>query len=125
VRESAPALAASIRQALSAMPLEWGEVPGDLLRVEGDTVRISRRLRDIALDRLREASPGAERAQRAIQLALEVARLLGPVVRLRAQMLLEAEGEEEQRRALSEAPPPPALSESVGRLLAFLTSGNA
>jgi hypothetical protein len=124
-RESASALAPSIREAVDSLALEWGAVPGDLLRLERDTVRISRKLRDTALAWLGEPLPGAERAQRAIQFALEVARLLGPVVRLRAQMLLEAKSQEEQRHALLEALPSPALSSSVGRLLALLASGHA
>jgi hypothetical protein len=124
-RESAPALAASIAEALSGLNLEWGAVPGDLLRVDGGEVRISRALRDAGLDWLGDALPGEERTARAIQFALEVARLLGPVVRTRAQMVLENASEDEQRRALLEAAPEPPLSASVGRLLAGLVSGRA
>jgi len=124
-RESAPALAASIREVTSALALEWGAVPGDLLRVDGQTVRISRRLKDAAVAGLRERPPGPERAEGAIQFILEVARLLAPLVRPRAQMRLCARSEDEQRRALldAEPEPPPALSESVARLVALITRG--
>jgi hypothetical protein len=47
------------------------------------------------------------------------------MVRLRAQALLEAKSEDEQRRALLETEPAPALSESAGRLLVLLASGSA
>jgi hypothetical protein len=124
-RESAPALAASIRAVTDGLTLEWGPVPGDLLHVDRATVRVSRRLRDAALAWLgpREA-PG--RAERAAAFALEVARLLGPAVRLRAQMHLEEQPPEKQRQALLEGEGPPApLSPSVGRLLALIASGTA
>jgi hypothetical protein len=52
-----------------------------------------------------------------------VARLLGPEIRSRAQALLESLPEAEQARQLEQATEPPeALSESVGRLIALLTS---
>lgn len=126
-RESAPALAPSIREALRPLTLEWGAVPGDLSQIDGERIRISARLRDQALALVRASSTGTERTARAVQIALEVARLLGPVVRLRAQMLLEARSETEQQRALLEAEGEmgPVLSESVGRLLALLSSGSA
>ena len=44
-RESAPALASSLREVMRALTLEWGAVPGDLLEVDGARVRVSRRLR--------------------------------------------------------------------------------
>jgi hypothetical protein len=72
------------------------------------------------------ASP-PERAEQALRVVLEVARLLGPEVRLRAQARLEALPEPEQRRVLEEAPAelPEALGESVGRLLALVIRGGA
>jgi len=125
-RESAPALARSIREVMDGLALEWGAVAGDLLRADGATIRVSRKLRDSAIAWLSEAGPGAERAERAVQFVLEVARLLGPVVRLSAQMRLEARCLEEQRRALLEGEgDPPSLSDSVGRLLSLIASGTA
>ncbi len=125
-RESAPALAASIREVMDGLALEWGAVAGDLTRADGARIRVSRRLRDSAIAWLAETPPGVGRAERAVQFALEVARLLGPTVRLVAQMRLEARSEEEQRRALleSEGEGLP-LSDAVGRLLALIASGTA
>jgi hypothetical protein len=126
-RESAPALAASIGRVMDHVVLEWGAPPGDLVSVDGPTIRVSRRLRDAAMSGLREAAPGAARAERAIGFALEVARLLAPEVRVRAQIELEAQSAEDQQRALvpDGETPPRALSESVGRLLTLLASGGA
>jgi hypothetical protein len=123
-RESAPALARSIADALGALTLEWGPVPGDLLRVDGARLTVSRRLRDAALAWVREAPRGADRAERAIGFVLEVARLLGPTVRLLAQARLEGLHEDEQRAALLETEPPP-LSGSINRLVAAVASGTA
>jgi hypothetical protein len=123
-RESAPALSSSIGEVMRTLSLQWAPVTGDLLHVEGETVTISRRLRDVAGAWLREAAPENERARRAVEFALEVARLLGPTVRLAAQMRLERQSEEEQRRAL-DGEHPPVLSESVGRLLALIAAGHA
>ncbi|PYO54199.1 MAG: hypothetical protein DMD83_22780, partial [Candidatus Rokuibacteriota bacterium] len=125
VRESAPALAASIREVVDGLALEWGAVAGDLTRADGARIRVSRRLRDSAIAWLAETPPGAGRAERAVQFALEVARLLGPTVRLVAQMRLEARSEEEQRRALLESEGEVPLSDAVGRLLALIASGTA
>jgi hypothetical protein len=103
--------------------LRWGPTPGDLLRVEGDAVTLARRLRDVGLAWVAEAA-GPERGARAARLALEVARLLGPLIRRRAQSLLEALPEAEQARVLElagEAPRP--LGDSVGRLLALVAGG--
>jgi hypothetical protein len=125
-RESAPALAASIRAVLGDLALEWGAVPGDLLRADDGTLRVSRRLREAGLSWLAEAPAGAARAERAVAFALEVARLLATAVRLRAQARLEAQTVEEQRQALlghGDAPAP--LSPAVGRLLALIVSGTA
>jgi hypothetical protein len=126
-RESHPALAPGIRQVMDGLALEWGPVPGDLLRVDGGAGRLSGRLRDAALAEVRAASPGAERAERAIAFVLEVARLLGSEVRVRAQERLEGLTEAEQQRlwADASAAPPALLQESVGRLLALVAAGSA
>jgi hypothetical protein len=123
-REGAPALAGAVRDAMAALTLRWGPVEGDLLRDEGATITVSRRLRDTAIAGIREAPAGEERVARAAQLVLEVARLLAPGVRLRAQMRLEEASPEEQQRALL-AGEPSSLSESVGRLVALIASGAA
>jgi hypothetical protein len=124
-RESAPALAADIAQVTAELSLEWGPVPGDLLRVHGQRVRLSRRLREAGMAALAGAASPPERAEQALRFVLEVARLLGPEVRLRAQARLETLDEAEQRRVLEAAPVelPEALGESVGRLLALVIRG--
>jgi len=124
-RESAPALAAPIADVTDGLALEWGAVPGDLLSVHGQRIRISRRLREAGTAALRGAASPQERAEQALRFVLEVARLLGPEVRIRAQARLESLAEEEQRRILASAPtePPEALGESVGRLIALVIRG--
>ena len=124
-REGAPALAPDIARVTAGLSLEWGPVPGDLLRVQGQRVRLSRRLREAGTAALAGAASPPERAEQALRFVLEVARLLGPEVRLRAQARLEALDEAEQRRILEDAPAelPEALGESVGRLLALVIRG--
>jgi len=127
-RESVIPLAGAIGEAVSQLRLWWGDVPGDLVHVDGTTITLSRNLRASAMVWLQEARPGVERAERAVQFVLEVARLLAPTVRRLAQAHLEARSEEEQRRALepgdagSDVAP---LSPSVGRLLALIAAGTA
>jgi hypothetical protein len=121
-RESAPALGPAIMEVLRATPLEWGTVPGDLLRAWDRRIRLSARLREAGAASLRSAAPGQERAEQALRFILEVARLLGPEIRTRAQSLLESLPEPEQARQLEQATEPPeALAESVGRLIVLLT----
>jgi hypothetical protein len=124
-RESAPALAAAIAAVTGDLDLEWGPVPGDLIAVQGQRVRLSRRLREAGAAALAGAASAPERAEQALRFVLEVARLLAPAVRLRAQARIEALPEEEQRHLLEEAPagPPEALGESVGRLIALVLRG--
>jgi hypothetical protein len=124
-RESAPALASSIADVTGSLALEWGPVAGDLLRVQGQRIRLSGRLREAAAAALAGAASPQERAEQALRFVLEVARLLGPEVRGRAQARLESLGDEEQRRVLESAPTdlPEALGESVGRLIALVIRG--
>jgi hypothetical protein len=124
--ESAPALNASIAEAVAALALEWGAVPGDLLRMNGARARVSRRLLDAGLEWIREAPPGPDRGGRAGVLALEVARLLGPEVRRRAQARLEALPPDAQRRAweAAETAGRRPLGDAVGRLLTLLAGGS-
>lgn len=125
-RESAAALGPTIAEATSALALEWGPVPGDLVATEPGRARLSRRLRDLAAESIRGAAPGAARAERAARFILEVARLLAPAVRLDAQLRLEALPEEEQfQRWETAAPAAGPLDDSVGRLVALVASGQA
>src|SRR5437016_5691643 len=125
-RERAAPLAAAIKEVLRDVAIEWGAVPDDLLRAWDRRIRLSGRLREAGQASLRGAAPGQERAEQALRFILEVARLLGPEVRTRAQALLEALPESEQRRRLeaAAAEPPPelddALDESVGKLIALV-----
>ena len=126
-RESAPPLGASIRQVMASLRLEWGSVPGDLLRVDGDVIRVSRLLLDAGAAQVRAVSPGAERAAPAVRLVVDVARLLAPEVRGRAQMALEALPEDEQlrlwegRAGAADTP----LDDSVARLVALVAGGGS
>lgn len=123
-QESAPMLTEPIREVLSDLGLEWGAVPGDWLRIEARTIRITRHLDDAARAWILQASTGAEQAERAMAFAVEVARLLGPEVRARAQARLEALPEDEHvwRWEAVEAGPPRAPDQSVVRLLSLIMS---
>ncbi len=124
-RESAPALAEPLRQVLRELNLEWGPMPGDLVRVEGVTARVSRRLRDAGVTWVKEAA-GQERGRRAIAFVLEVARLLAPAARRRAQARLAALTPEAQALALAaNDAPSDELPTSVGRLLTLVVAGGA
>jgi hypothetical protein len=124
-RESAPVLAPPLAAALDALALEWGPTPGDLLRLTGDTLRLRRQLLDVGLEWIRGAEAGPARGERAGALALEVARLIAPELRRRAQARLEALAPDEQQREweAAETAPPEPLGEAVGRLLALLARG--
>lgn len=120
-RESSPALGAAITEVLSRTALEWGTVPGDLVRAWDARIRLSARLREALAASLGSAAPGRERAEQALRFVLEVARLLAPEVRGRAQALLESLPEAEQALRLGTATEESeALDESVGRLIALL-----
>ena len=120
-RESAPPLAMAIVEVLRVTELEWGTVPGDLMRAWDKRIRLSAQLREAATASIRGAAPGRERAEQALRFVLEIARLLGPEVRGRAQALMESLPEADQARRLSAATEEPeALDESVGRLIALL-----
>lgn len=124
--ESAQALGPSIADAVAALSLEWGATPGDLLHLNGTRARVSRQLLDAGLEWIRQAPPGPDRGGRAGALALEVARLLGPEVRRRAQARLEALPPDAQQRAwdAAESAPTRPLGEPVGRLLTLLAGGS-
>src|ERR1700730_1956904 len=84
-RESAPALGPAIMEVLRETPLEWGAVPGDLVRPWEKRIRLSARLREAAAASLHSAAPGRERAEQALRFVLEVAFDGGSEVRGRAQ----------------------------------------
>ncbi len=124
-RESPPVLGPAIDTVLGGLALEWGPVPGDLVEAGAGRLRVSRRLRDLGHEWIAGAS-GPERGDRAVAFVLEVAQLLAPVVKLRAQETLERLPEDEQRRRweTAEAEPPAPLDDSVGRLVLLVASGS-
>jgi hypothetical protein len=122
-RESAAPLAAPLREVLAPVELCWGPVPGDLVAWAGRRVTVARRLADVGRAWIGEAPAGQERLGRAVLFALEVARLLAPEARRRAQELLAGLPEAAQAAALAAEPPPPG--DAVPRLLARLSSGLA
>lgn len=124
-RESAPPLAGAIGEVLASLELEWGPVAGDLLSAGGQRIRLSGRLREAAAASLGGAASAQERAEQALRFILEIARLLGPEVRGRAQSRLERLDSAAQQRLWDEAggDPPEALGESVGRLIALVARG--
>ena len=124
-RESAPALAGPIGHVMARLALEWGPVPGDLLAVRETGIRVSRSLRDAGRGWIGEVADQNARVERAGGFALEVARLIGPAVRARAQGHLASLPADLQERALAEPTTPPSLGASVGRLLALLLRQSA
>ena len=122
-RESARPLAGVIGETLATLELEWGAVPGDLVAWSGPRATVSRRLADVGLRWLADAPAGDDRVGRAIVLAMEVARLLAPEVRARAQDALATLPEPAQAAAWnSPAPTPP--DDAIPRLLAHLLAGH-
>lgn len=124
-RDSAPPLAGAIGEVMGSLELEWGPVAGDLLSVSGQRIRLSRRLREAAAASLGGAASAQECAEQALRFILEIARLLGPEVRGRAQSRLERLDAAAQRRVWEEGggDPPEVLGESVGRLVALVARG--
>ena len=100
-------------------------MPGDLMRVDGPTVQLSRRLREAGRKWVAGAIGGPERGQRAITFVLEVARLVAPEARRRAQARLAALSPAEQEGALQAQSLEGPLPESVGKLLALVARGQA
>ena len=87
---------------MAGLTLEWGGIAATCSAWRAATIGISRRLRDAAVTWIRDASRRRRaRGARGGQFVLEVARLLAPTVRLRAQMRLE---EVERGRPATRAP---------------------
>jgi hypothetical protein len=122
-RESAPPLGGAIGRVLDGIRLQWGPAPGRLLADEPDGLTLSRALRDLGLGWV-AASDGEARADRAVRFALEVARLVAPAVRARAQALVEALPAAGQARLLEASGPAPGpFGTAVGRLVALVAGG--
>lgn len=98
--ESTPLLQAELWPTMAQLAMEWGEMAGELWRVEGDTLVLHAGMagayRD-ALGRVRSAGEGLLLAAR---FASELARLVGPLVRQRAQERLARLSPADQQVAL-------------------------
>jgi hypothetical protein len=118
--QTAPALAPWLGQALQALRLEWGPVGGDLLEVSGELAVLSLKLPRLFRRRLADCQTRAEGLWLAVALVSEVARLLGPTVRLRAQAILASLPEAAQQAALENpaAGPPLTPLEDLAQTLA-------
>ncbi len=116
---SAPPLAPFVAAAARSLALEWGAVPGDLIEVAGDRVRVSDHLRALLAARLAGA-PASRRAALGLAALTELALLLGDTLRARAQARMAALPADRQAEAL--AAPPPA---DPGRARAIAEAGAA
>jgi hypothetical protein len=120
--QSAPALGPWLTAAREATRIEWGPVAGDILSASDEGIRVSLKLPRSFRERLAGCRTEAERLQLALGFVSDVARLVGPTLRLRAQRLLVALSEAVQREALENPPEPPALA-SVEQLAKSLSAG--
>jgi hypothetical protein len=107
---SAPALDRAIGVAMGSLRLEWGGLARDLADVGAERARLSRLVADAGSARICAASTGAERLGRALEVLVEMARLLAGPLRLRAQSLLAAAPPGEQHAALSLAADAPTAA---------------
>lgn len=106
--ESTPLLQSALWPVLDELTLVWGEVPGELWAITGNELVLHAGMVTVyreALARVRSAGEGLLLAAR---FTSELARLLGPLVRNRAQERLAALSPEEQRVSLLLASPAPA-----------------
>lgn len=122
--QSAPPLRPWIDEAMALLAIDWGPVAGDLVAVGAERVVLSLRLPRRFRRRLAGCRTLAERLQLSLALISEVARILGPTIRLRAQERLAALSEATQRAAL-EAPLPPAPVTGLEELAQALATDSA
>ena len=104
IASSAPALADALADAAAALGFEWGPVPGDLVQVDGDTVRVSDQLWAAARARAAALPTRADHLALATATLVETARLVGDDLRGRAQARLAAAPPAAQAAALARAP---------------------
>ncbi len=118
--QSAPQLRPWLGEALEGLRIEWGPVNGDLLAADREGVGVSLKLARLFRRRLAHCQTRSERLWLALALISEVARLLGPLLRLRAQAILASLPEAAQRAALEKPPAAPPLTslETLARALA-------
>jgi hypothetical protein len=125
---STPFLRPSILGVVERLHLEWGPVAGDLVEAAGEHLVVSLNLPRLFRRRLdAEREPG-KRVRTALHFAAEVAKLLGPAVRRKAQAALAALPESGQRAALELAAATletaaSTLQSSLDQLVQALSSG--
>ncbi len=110
---STPALDAAIVAAMRSLRLEWAGLAGDLVEVGGSRAHLSWRLADAGAARVRSGRSADDRLGRALEVLVEMARLLAGPLRLRAQSSLAARPLGEQRTALSQAAHPAPLASDI------------
>jgi hypothetical protein len=109
---SAPALAPFVRETARELSLAWAPVDRDLVAVEDRFVRVSPRLRTVAIARAREADDRAGAVEVVFALIGELTTLLGDTLRSRAQAALAARSDADQRAALDHQDDPEAAAAS-------------
>ena len=126
--EATPLLAGALDAVWPSLTLAWGAVPGDLVHLEGPTLRLSRRLADLYRAEW-TATPGVARRPLARRLVRDVVGLLGDPVRRAAARWLEALPAVHQESELARAARLDRLAAAaqalapLGRLLDVLESG--
>ncbi|MEW6298826.1 MAG: hypothetical protein AB1671_13995 [Thermodesulfobacteriota bacterium] len=98
--ESTPLLQAELWPAIAHLTIEWGEMAGELWRVDGDTVVLHAGMIGVYRDVLGRARSAGEGLLLAARFASELARLVGPLVRQRAQARLARLSPADQQVAL-------------------------
>ncbi len=128
--QSAPPLAALVRERARTLDLEWGPVEGDVLDVGPTRVRVSLLLRSRLAAALQTADTPVARAALALAALTEMALTMGDALRVGAQSRLAALPEDEQRARLSAEPAggddggdARIITDAVGALLADVAGG--
>ena len=117
--ESTPLLRPALWPVMDELSLVWGEVEGELWAEAGNELRLHAGMVVVYRDALTRVRSAGERLLLAARFASELARLIGPLVRTRAQERLARLSPEEQQVALLLASPaPPGLPDN--ELRAFL-----
>ncbi len=125
---SAPPLRPSILGVVERLDLLWGPLAGDLLEATGERLVMSLSLPHVFRVKLEAQKDEGKRVRVALSCAGEVAKLLAPAVRARAQATLASLPESEQRAALELAAvtsetAAPTLQSSLAELVRGLLSG--
>jgi hypothetical protein len=103
--QSAPALAGAVAGVMAALAIEWAGLAGGLVEVTRARARLAWTLADAGSARIRAARSPTERLGRALELLVEMARLLGDPIRGRAQARLAELPPAAQPTALADGAP--------------------